>query len=237
MVESEKVKLGLITAMDEELDHLRECLKNEELVSIAGFDYYKGEIEGVKVVLLRCGIGKVSSAVGTSLMINIFAPEAVINSGSAGGMDTKLDVLDIVVSSKLAYHDVDVTVFDYKYGQMCGMPAVYDADENLVSIATDAISDMKDLHSTVGMICSGDSFISCPEHTAKIKKHFPEVQAVEMEGASIAQTCFLMKTPFVVIRAISDIPGKESNYKDFKEFLIDAGKVSAQMVVNIVKRF
>lgn len=237
MDESEKVRLGIITAMDEELVHLRESLINEELKSIAGFDYYKGEIEGVKVVLLRCGIGKVSSAIGTSLMVNLYAPEAIINSGSAGGMDSKLNVLDIVVSSKLAYHDVDVTVFGYDYGQMCGMPAIYEADKNLVAIATDAISDMKDLHSTVGMICSGDSFISSTEHTEMIKSHFPEVKAVEMEGASIAQSCFLMNTPFVVIRAISDIPGKESNYKDFKEFLIDAGMVSAQMVINIVKRF
>jgi adenosylhomocysteine nucleosidase len=170
-------------------------------------------------------------------MINNFSPEAVINSGSAGGMDTKLDVLDIVVSSELAYHDVDVTVFNYEYGQMCGMPARYTADERLVKLAADSVAELKDLKSVIGLICSGDSFISCPEHTANIRKNFPDVMAVEMEGASIAHTCFLLHTPFVVIRAISDIPGKDSNYKDFKDFLLDAGKISAQMVVNIIKNY
>lgn len=237
MIESDKVRLGIITAMDEEMIHLRENLKNEQVTSLGGFDYYKGEIEGVKVVLLRCGVGKVSSAVGTSLMINNFSPEYIINSGSAGGMDTKLNVLDIVVSSQLAYHDVDVTVFDYKYGQMCGMPARFTADERLIKLAYESIAELKDIKSYTGLICSGDSFISCPEHTANIKKNFPDVMAVEMEGASIAQTCHLLHTPFVVIRAISDIPGKESNYKDFREFLIDAGKISAQLVINIIKKY
>lgn len=237
MIENKRIRLGIITAMDEEMIHLRENLKNEELTSVGGFDYYKGDIEGVSVVLLRCGIGKVSSAVGTSLMINLFSPEAIINSGSAGGMDTNLDVLDIVVSSELAYHDVDVTVFNYEYGQMCGMPARYTADQRLIKIASEAIAELKDIKSSTGLICSGDSFISCPEHTANIKKNFPDVKAVEMEGASIAHACFLLKTPVVVIRAISDIPGKESNYKDFKDFLLDAGHISAKMVVNMVKKF
>lgn len=102
MVEREGIRLGIITAMDEEMLHLRENLKNEEVFKIADFEYYIGSLKGVSVVLLKCGIGKVSSAVGTSLMINRFAPEAIINSGSAGGMDTKLNVLDVVVSSELA---------------------------------------------------------------------------------------------------------------------------------------
>jgi len=237
MVEREGIRLGIITAMDEEMLHLRENLKNEEVFKIADFEYYIGSLKGVSVVLLKCGIGKVSSAVGTSLMINRFAPEAIINSGSAGGMDTKLNVLDVVVSSELAYNDVDTTVFGYKYGQMCRMPERYTADSNLVEVSKKAIGNFKESNCVVGLICSGDSFISDPKRTEMIKNYFPDVLAVEMEGASIAQTCYLLNTPFVVIRAISDIPGKESNYKDFGEFLLDAGKISAKMVMDIVEMY
>jgi len=236
-MDSNKVKLGIITAMDEEMILLRKHLTNEKCTSIAGFDYYEGEIESVRVVLLRCGIGKVSSAVGCSLLINNFAPEAVINSGSAGGMNSKLNVLDLVVSSHLVHHDADATAFGYDMGQVPGMPLEFKADEHLISVATESIAELDHITSHIGLIASGDSFISCPERTASIKDNFPEIMAVEMEGAAIAQACFLMKTPFVVVRAISDIPGKESNYKDFKDFVVDAGEVSAQMVINIVKKY
>lgn len=236
-MDSSKVSLGIITAMDEEMILLREHLKDEKCRTIAGFNYYEGLIEGVRVVLLRCGIGKVSSAVGASLLINNYNPKAVINSGSAGGMSSNLNVLDLVVSSKLVYHDADATAFGYKKGQVPGMPLEYEADKHLMSLAVESIKELNHINSHIGLIGSGDSFISCPEHTKNIKENFAGILAVEMEGASIAQTCYLMQTPFVVIRAISDIPGQKSNYKDFKEFVVDAGKISAQMVINIIKKY
>ncbi len=236
MSQIEKVKAGIITAMDEEILLLREAITGEEMFKMGGFEFYKGQIEGVSVVILKCGIGKVNSAVGTALMINEFHPEYVINSGSAGGMNTDLNVLDLVVSDKVYHHDVDVCCFGYKYGQVPGMPEGYEADKRLMELATDAIHQLDGINTKLGVICSGDSFVTGDEATAKIKTNFPAIDAVEMEGAAIAQTCHLMHTPFVVIRAISDIPGKENNYGDFKDFIHDAGKVSAQMVLNMLKK-
>ena len=236
MSQSEKVKAGIITAMDEEIILLRESISNERMIRRGVNEFYLGEIENVPVVILKCGIGKVNSAVGAALMINEFQPECIINSGSAGGMNTEMNVLDLVVSSKVYHHDVDVSCFGYNYGQVPGMPLAYEADKRLMDIATDAIHQLEGVNTRIGVICSGDSFVTGDDATDKIKKNFPDILAVEMEGAPIAQTCHLLDVPFVIIRAISDIPGKESNYKDFKDFVHDAGKVSAQMVVNMIKK-
>lgn len=236
MSQLEKVKAGIITAMDEELLLLRESISGEQIIKRGIYEFFYGQLEGQKVVILKCGIGKVNSAVAAALMISEFAPECIINSGSAGGMNPEMNVLDIVVSDKVCHHDVDVCCFGYDYGQVPGMPLAYQADERLIQIAIDSVHQLKDIAVRRGTICSGDSFVTGDAATAKIKHNFPDITAVEMEGAAIAQACHLMNTPFVVIRAISDIPGKESNYKDFKEFIDDAGKVSAQMVMNMLKK-
>ena len=233
---------GIICAMDEELRLLRDSLENAESRKFGGFEFHSGRLEGSEVVLLRCGIGKVNAAVGCSLLIREFAPDFVINSGSAGGIAAGLRFGDVVVSNGLLYGDVDVTAFGYAPGQLPGQPRVFTADSGLASIAEKAIAELKDektlpcdLNYLRGIIASGDTFMHKSEDIERIRRLFPDVAAVEMEGAAIAHCCSLFSVPVLVIRALSDIAGTESPVT-FDEFLPMASKHSAEIVRRIIRR-
>jgi adenosylhomocysteine nucleosidase len=173
-------------------------------------------------------------------MIDRFKPQAVINTGSAGGIDPTLHFGDIVISEALVYHDVDVTAFGYKPGQLPGQPELYKASRDLIDVAEKAINELKaegaldignHLH---GLIASGDVFMHQTERINAVRENFPGVKAVEMEGAAIAHSCHLFGVPVLVIRALSDIAGEESPMK-FEEFIPLASRNSAKLVQRIVK--
>jgi len=165
-------------------------------------------------VLLKSGIGKVNAAMSTTILLHEFKPDVVINTGSAGGYDEALEVGAVVISDEVRHHDVDVTIFGYEIGQMAGMPAAYKSDERLMKVAEEAVK-------AVG------------ERVEAVRHHFPQMKAVEMEAAAVAQVCYQFATPFVVIRALSDIAGKESNIS-FDEFLPVAAKHSTQVVLTAI---
>ena len=121
------LKVGIIGAMDEEVEILKQALQNREDHTIAGYELFTGQMHGVEVVLLKSGIGKVNAAIGTTLMLQTFQPTCVINTGSAGGFAAELEVGDVVISSEVRHHDVDVTIFGYEHGQVPGLPAAADA--------------------------------------------------------------------------------------------------------------
>jgi adenosylhomocysteine nucleosidase len=229
------IKVGIIGAMEQEIQILRDSLVNKKSHKLAGFDIYTGLLDGVDVVLLQSGIGKVNASVSTALMLQQFSPDCIINTGSAGGCDESLDVGDIVVSSELIHHDVDVTAFGYELGQMARMPVSYKPDELLASIAKQCIESVVGAKTVRGLIATGDTFVSSADKVNAIKTAFPSVKAVEMEAAAIAQTCFLFDTPFLVVRALSDIAGKSSNLS-FADFIETASKHSAEMVRAIIKK-
>ena len=129
------MRVGVIGAMEQEVKLLREQIENCEIVSRGGCEIYTGKINGVDVALLKSGIGKVAAAIGTTLLLEHFRPDVVINTGSAGGLDAKLNVGDIVVSTEVRYHDADVTAFGYEPGQMAQCPPAFIADPKLVNIA------------------------------------------------------------------------------------------------------
>jgi adenosylhomocysteine nucleosidase len=187
------------------------------------------------VSLVQCGIGKVASAAATALLIQAFAPDAVINTGSAGGFDPDLDIGDLVIASKLLHHDVDVTHFGYQLGQVPKMPLYFESDPKLISYAENAISSLNNVKVKTGLVCSGDSFVGSDEAADKIKANFSDMKAVEMEGAAIGQVCHLMNTPFVVIRSLSDIAGKTSTMS-FEAYLEVAAKNSASLVLNMIEQ-
>jgi adenosylhomocysteine nucleosidase len=203
--------------------------------TLAGFTFYTGTLDGVEVVVLKSGIGKVNAAIGTTLLLQQFKPDCVINTGSAGGFDVALDVGDVVISDEVRHHDVDVTVFGYEPGQVPGLPAAFTADPLLARMAEECIAQMPHVNTVRGLIATGDSFMNCPQRVAKTRVLFPAIKAVEMEAAAIAQTCHQFGTPFIVIRALSDIAGRESN-QSFEQFLEKAAQHSAEMVIAIVKR-
>ncbi|MDR0806758.1 MAG: 5'-methylthioadenosine/S-adenosylhomocysteine nucleosidase [Enterobacteriaceae bacterium] len=227
------MKIGIIGAMEQEVTLLRAQIENCETFKRAGCEIYTGRLNGVDVALLKSGIGKVSAAMGTTLLLEICRPDLIINTGSAGGLAPSLKVGDIVVSEEVRYHDADVTAFGYEPGQMAGCPAAFIADKALIELAERCITECK-LNAVKGLICSGDAFINGAEPLARIRATFPNVAAVEMEAAAIAHVCYQFGTPFVVVRAISDVADQKSHLS-FDEFLVLAAQQSSLMVSSMLK--
>ncbi len=227
------MKIGIIGAMEQEVSIIKQALSDCTEEKKGGSTFYSGQINGVNIVLLQSGVGKVAASIGTTILLDQFAPDMVINTGSAGGFDSSLTMGDIVISTEVRHHDADVTAFGYEIGQMARQPAAFMADKTLIAVAEKAITMKPGQHSVRGLICTGDTFVSSEEKKAFIRQHFPSVIAVEMEAAAIAQTCHQFAVPFVVIRAISDVADKESSMS-FNEFLPLAAKNSSEMIFNMI---
>ena len=227
------MKIGIIGAMEQEVAILKDALQQLQETRIGGSTFYTGELNGKQIVLLQSGIGKVAAAVGTTLLIQEFKPDVVLNTGSAGGFDATLNLGDVVISTEVRHHDADVTAFGYEMGQMAGQPAAFAADEKLIQAAEQALAEIGDKHAVRGLICTGDAFVCRPDQQAFIRQHFPSVIAVEMEASAIAQTCHQFNMPFVVVRAISDVADKQSPMS-FEEFLPLAAQSSSEMVFKMV---
>jgi adenosylhomocysteine nucleosidase len=227
------MKIGIIGAMEQEVLILQQSLQNCQKVSKAGCTFFSGTLNDVDVVLLQSGIGKVAAAIGTTILLSEYNLDMVINTGSAGGFDSSLSLGDVVISTEVRHHDADVTAFGYEMGQMAQQPAAFKADKKLMDVAEKALTHMEGKHAVRGLICTGDAFICTTERQAFIRQHFPSVIAVEMEASAIAQTCHQFNTPFVVVRAISDVADKESPMS-FEEFLPLAAKSSSEMVIKMI---
>lgn len=228
------MRIGIIGAMEEEVEILKNKLADLEEVHIANVEFYIGKIEGQEIVLLKSGIGKVNAAMATTLLIQLYKPDYVVNTGSAGGFNEALQVGDVVISNELRYHDVDATVFGYEFGQVPGMPANYLPDPYLVEVAEKAAKSISDIQVLTGLITSSDSFMDDEERVNAVKEIFPTVNAAEMEAAAIAQVCYQFKQPFVIIRSLSDIAGKGTKVS-YEQFLETASVNSANLVLLIVK--
>lgn len=225
--------IAIIGAMEPEVAILKQNIENIKTLQVADFEFFSGQLAGKDVVLVQSGIGKVASTIATALIIEKFSPSCVINTGSAGGFDPELKVGDVAVGNEVVHHDVDVTAFNYEFGQVPGMPARFTADEKLVSVATTCIEKVSDIKCKVGLIATGDSFMCDPARIDATREKFPEMLAVEMEGAAIAQTCHQLKTPFLIIRSLSDIAGQESPMS-FEAYLEIASKNSSALVMDLV---
>jgi adenosylhomocysteine nucleosidase len=224
------MKLAILGAMEEEIALIREQLQQTTTQQLAHLTLYHGQYQQHEICLVKCGIGKVAAAVAATLIIQQFQPEAVINTGSAGGFDTQLNIGDIVIADQVIHHDVDLTVFGYEHGQCAAMPASFPCDPKWITKAKQAVSEITQIQHRIGTICTGDSFVGTDDAAAKIRSAFPDVKATEMEGAAIGQNCFMLNTPFIVIRSLSDIAGKTSK-TSFEDYLKQAAKHSAQLVL------
>ncbi len=226
------MKAGIIGAMEQEVTLLRDKINNLRTHKVAGCEIYTGMLNGISVALLKSGIGKVSAAMGTALLLELHQPDFIINTGSAGGLDPTLNPGDIVVSDEVGYHDVDLTIFGYAPGQMAGCPALFKADKQLVSSAQDTITQLS-LHTVQGLVVCGDAFINGAEPLARIRHTFPNAIALEMEGAAIAHVCHQFDVPFVVIRSISDVADKKAHLS-FDQFLETASRNSSLVVETLL---
>lgn len=221
----------MIVAMQKELALLLPLLENRKSIEIDNRQYYKGYISGHELVLGQCGIGKVNSALNTLRLIRAEKPDMVINSGVAGGGAPEVVPLDVIVASAVAYHDVwcgPGTI----YGEADGFPLKMKSDELFLK-ACDGL--MNNQHNTKsGLICSGDKFIDSVEQINEIRGRFPDVLAVDMESASIAQTCISENTPFGIIRVISDSPLSGNNFEEYQNFWDKAPEATFHALLSIL---
>lgn len=227
------MKIAIIGAMEEEVTLLREKLADKNQEIIAGCEFTTGKMDGAEVVLLRSGIGKVNAAMSTTILLERFKPDYVVNTGSAGGLNPSLNVGDVVISTEVRHHDVDVTAFGYEYGQVPQLPPAFEANNDLVQIAVNSASEIDEVQVVKGLIATGDSFMNDPQRVENVRGKFVDLQAVEMEAAAIAQVSHQFGVPFVVIRSLSDIAGKESDIS-FEQYLEKAAVNSATLVMKIV---
>ena len=225
--------IGIIGAMEEEVTILKNKLTQLSEISVAHVKFYTGILKDREVVITQSGIGKVNAAISTTLLINKFKPDIIINTGSAGALDESLNVGDVLISDDVKYHDADATAFGYEYGQIPQMPKTYTTDPTLLK-KTMHVLEQQQLNGKVGMIVSGDSFIGSSEQRQKIKQQFPEAMAVEMEATAIAQACYQFKVPFIVTRAVSDLANGKADIS-FEEFLDKAALSSSETVSLLVE--
>src|SRR3954451_8682200 len=227
------MKIAIIGAMEEEVTILRDRIEDKTVEVIAGCEFTFGKMDGVEVILLRSGIGKVNAAMSTSILLEKYNPDYVINTGSAGGYDPNLNIGDLVISSEVRHHDVDVTVFGYEYGQVPQLPPAFLADKELIKVAEEGAKEISEIQTAQGLIATGDSFMNDPVRVDYIRDKFSDLKAVEMEAAAIAQVAHQFRVPFVIIRSLSDIAGKESDLS-FDQFLEKAALHSSSLVMKMV---
>lgn len=179
-----------------------------------------GRLGNNEIVLWQCGIGKVNAAVGTMRLVAQHHPDAIISTGLAGGIDVKMQVMDVLAASQSVYHDVDCGVgLGCQLGQVQGLPARFDADKRLLDHAVELPLE-GDERLMTGLICTGDQFITGRQRLDVIKGNFPDGLACDMESAAIAQTCHLLGVPFLSLRVISDTPGRTDNHQQqWEDFL------------------
>ena len=227
-------RIGIIGAMDLEVEHLKSEMQISRIVDKAGMEFYTGTLKGVDVVIVRSGIGKVNAGLCTQILADVFQVTHIINTGVAGSLNAKLDIGDILISKDALYHDVDVRIFGYQLGEVPQMGCrEFKADKAMIEAAVSSCKEVNpDIHVEVGRILSGDQFISDKAKKETLIADF-QGDCTEMEGAAIAHSAYLNKIPFVIIRAISD-KADDSAEMDYPTFEREAAKHSAKLVEHMI---
>ncbi len=221
-------KIGLIFALKEELDASIKGFKLIEKINIFNLEIYKCIYNEIECFLVESGIGKVNAARTTQILIDVMKVEYIINAGVAGSLKKSIKIGDIIVGNKLVQHDFDLTAFNREKGEIPNIGKYISSDKTLIEKANN-IKTNNNIY--VGVIASGDVFVNNEKESNKIYEQFNAL-CVEMEGASIAQVCFLSEIPFLVIRAISDSPNEKNNNLTYEEFL----KTSSEEVARFIKQ-
>ena len=217
---NEPAVTGIIGALEEETALLKENMTDVKTVMVSGMVFYEGRLGNNNVVVVKCGVGKVNAGICTQTLIERFGADRVINTGVAGSLDASINIGDIVVSTDAVQHDFDLTPLGYAPGEVEEIGTVaFKADESMRQAAVNAVRDSApDIQVFEGRVCSGDQFIASKEQKERIISEFGG-SCCEMEGAAIAQVCYLNDVPFVIIRAISDKAddSEEMSYAEFME--------------------
>ena len=227
-------KLGIIGAMQQEVETLLGVLENKSTQVKAGSTFYEGTLEGLPVVIVQCGVGKVNAAACAQILCDCYGVTHLVNTGIAGSLCAELDIGDLVVSRDAMYHDFDCVHFGYPYGKVPGMDVTaFPADETLFAYAFAAAESVNPGHTKVGRIASGDQFVADKELKDKIIASTQGL-CTEMEGAAIAQTAYRNGVPFVILRAISD-KADDSAQMDYPTFERIAAHRCAEVTCRLAK--
>ena len=210
--------LGIIGAMDVEVNSIKSELENVEIKNIAAMDFYKGTLAGKEVVVVKCGVGKVNAAICAQILVSVFGVSALVNTGVVGSLNNDINICDIVVSTSALEHDMDVTPLGYAKGVIPDMDqSEFKADENLIKLAKNSAEEAGlDVKIFEGKVVSGDQFIGTHEAKVYLRDTF-NGDCAEMEGAAMAHTAYLNNVPFLIIRAISD-KADNSGHMDYPVF-------------------
>ncbi len=218
------MKIGIIVAMSKELAMILPLLSEATVETRGAVTLHRGRIGGNDIAVMQCGIGKVNAAIGAVSLIDAFSPDLVINTGVAAGAGDDIRVMDIVVADSLAHHDF--WCIGEEWGHVPGCPRLFPAEVPAVAEKSGAKK---------GLIASGELFISRKEEIDSIRSHFPEVKAVDMESAAIAQACCLRQVPFMCLRVISDSPWtSHDNSSQYEDFWTEAPQKSFAAVSEIL---
>ena len=227
------MKLGIIGAMEQEVETLLRQMTEKTCLSKAGSDFYEGKLEGVDAVVVRCGIGKVNAALCAQILCDAFAVTHIVNTGIAGSLSNDLDIGDRVISRDAMYPDFDCCNFGYAPGQVPGLPVSIPADDTLIRLAKQAVEEVHPGHSKEGRVVSGDLFVSHQEQKDAIIAKTGAL-CTEMEGAAIAQAAHRNGVPFVILRAISD-KADNSAQMDYPAFEQQAAHRCAAVTLTLAK--
>ena len=224
-------KLGIIGAMAVEVATLKEKMENTVVSWKSGMEFCDGTLEGLSVVVVQCGVGKVNAAICAQILCSVYGVTHLVNTGIAGSLCAELDIGDMVVSTDAMYHDFDVSVFGRPLGQVPGMDVTaFPADEALRAYAFAAAEAVNPGHTRSGRVASGDQFVSRKDQ----KQHIIDVSGAlctEMEGAAIAHTAYRNEVPFVILRAISD-KADDSAEMDYPTF----ERIAAHRCAEVTRR-
>ncbi len=202
--------IGIIAAMEEEMLEIKKIMKKEKENTIHGLLCLEGNVQGKPIVLVQGGVGKVNAARTAQILIDHYEIEYMVNVGSAGTSKSNIHIGDIVIGKRMVQHDFDITAFGHPKGYITGIGRELMMDEGLLTKYKTAIQKVNTGFQTIiGTIASGDIFCTDSEKTKQIEKEF-DADAVEMEGAAIAQVCKLSGIPWVILRSISDVANGEN---------------------------
>ncbi len=224
---------GIICAMELELQGLLDMIEIEGTVTRSGATFYSGKIQNTDVVIVQCGIGKVSAAICTQMLIDYYEPDVIINSGVAGALSADVTVGDVVIATAAVQHDFDCTAFGDPKGtlELLGKRMIeLPADEEISAKLFEAAKTLENTRVFRGIIATGDKFVADSEERLSIGKEFSAL-ACEMEGGAMAQVCARAGVPFAILRSISDDIGHNTTV-DFNEFKV----MAAEKTMDIFKK-
>ncbi len=224
------LKVGIICAGDREVDPFIPCIKDCGITDKAMLKFYQGTINGVKIVTLFSGVCKVNAAIATQILIDCYNVDLIINSGTAGGISEEVDLFDTVISTEVAYHDVNEGILTEFHPWLKSI--YFSADSKLLKLSHKAVDKQgKDYKVFFGRMVTGEAFISDDGREEINALHTP--LSVDMETASIAHVCYVNKIPFIAIRTITDT-AKHSGAEHFDRNCIKASIIAKDITLALL---